>query len=427
MEPQQVIEVLDGWNFWTKDQDIGIERKEYRTIIERLHRTSQIVVLTGVRRSGKSTLLKQYIHFLIRQGMDRKDCLYINFEEPKFIGQLSLDFLQQSYEAYREIVQPKGKPAIFLDEVQLIPGWEKFVRGIHEKNEAAVFVSGSSATLLSSEFATVLTGRHVDLKVFPLRFREFLNFKNVTISSQLDLLAHKPRIRQLLWEYLEYGGFPLVVLKEEKKEILTAYFDDILTKDVAERHHIKKTAKLKSLATFYLSNASSLASFRKIKDFLGLSLDSVERFSSYLQEAYIVFLMNKFSYSLKEQEVNPKKAYGIDNGLKNIMSFRFRENIGQLYENTIFLELLQRGKELYYWKGKGECDFVIKEGQKIIAAIQVSYLLTTRKEQEVQSLLEALEEFKLNEGLIITGEYEGREQRGNKSIVYIPLWKWLLA
>jgi len=219
------------------------------------------------------------------------------------------EFLQTIYEAYLDILDPSSKPSLFFDEVQLIPGWETFVRGLHEKNKARIFVSGSSAKLLSKEFATVLTGRHIDIKVYPLTFPEFLEFKRLIIKDKLDIVSQKQKIKQLLKEYLEYGGFPLVALKEEKKEILTNYFEDIIAKDVAERHRIKKVEKLRGLAQFYLANVSSLASFRKIKEFLGLSLDSVERFSFYLEEAYLLFLKTKFAYSLKEQEINPRRIY----------------------------------------------------------------------------------------------------------------------
>ena len=427
MQPDQLIEVLNRWNFWTQEQETGISRKKYLEVMTRFAKTQQIIVITGARRTGKSTLMKQYIKQLIQQGEDPKNCLYVNFEEPRFVDELNLNFLQRLYEVYLEQIKPvKGKCSLFLDEIQLVPGWEKFVRALHEKNKALVFVSGSSAKLLSQEFATVLTGRHVDIMVFPLNFTEFLEFKGVRISSKLDLISQKIKIKRFLQEYLEYGGLPLVVLQQEKDSLLAAYVDDIITKDVAQRHKIKKIDKLKSLTKFYLSNISALASFRNIQRFLGISLDSVERYSYYIQESYLIFLMNKFSYSLKEQEVNPKKVYCIDSGLKNTVSFRFSENIGQLYENTVFLHLLQNKKEVYYWKRKGECDFVIKEGQKITTAIQVTYTLA-RKEEEIKSLLEALHKFNLQEGIIITSEEEGTEIKEEKTIQYIPLWKWLLT
>ena len=428
MEKDQIIEALAEWNFWTRQQDTGIPRRAYEELLAKLSATGQIIVITGARRSGKSTIIRQRIQQLNTNGVDPKDCLYVNLEEPKFMGDLTVGFLQQIYDAYLEIVNPPGKKQyIFLDEVQLIPGWEKFVRGLHEKGKAHIIVSGSSAGLLSQEFATALTGRHIDVTVYPLRFKEFLWFRNVPAQTQLNLASHSGEIKRTLREYLEVGGFPLVALQEEKKRILTAYFDDILSKDIAERHRIKKIEKLKKLAIFYLTNLSSPSSFRRVQKFIGLSLDSVERYSQYLQEAYLLFFVQKFSYSLKEQEVNPRKVYCIDNGLKNLVSFRMSENMGQLYENTVFLELLQRGKEIFYWKSKKECDFVIKEGNKVRLAIQVCSNLASRQAEEVAGLLEAMEKFKLREGLIITGEEDKKMQVSGKKVRFIPLWKWLLT
>ena len=423
-----IVEILEDWNFWKKEPDTGILRESYVKKLEQFSQTDQVVVVTGVRRAGKSTILKQYISNKIKKGEERKNFLYVNLEEPKFRSELSLEFLQRIYEAYLELLDPVSKPFLFFDEVQLIPGWETFVRGLHEKNKARIFVSGSSAKLLSKEFATVLTGRHIDIKVYPLTFPEFLEFKRLIIQDKLDIVSQKQKIKQLLKEYLEYGGFPLVALKEEKKEILTNYFEDILAKDVAERHRIKKVEKLRGLAQFYLTNVSSLASFRKIKEFLGLSLDSVERFSLYLEEAYLLFLKTKFAYSLKEQEINPRKIYCIDNGLKNLVSFRFSENLGNSYENAVFFNLLVQGKEIFYWKGRQECDFLIKQGNKLTCAIQVCYdIKRENEERELLGLLETLGKFKLNEGIVITSDLEEIRKINHKKITFIPLWKWLLT
>ena len=423
-----IVEILEDWNFWKKEPDTGILRESYVKKLEQFSQTDQVVVVTGVRRAGKSTILKQYISNKIKKGEERKNFLYVNLEEPKFRSELSLEFLQRIYEAYLELLDPVSKPFLFFDEVQLIPGWETFVRGLHEKNKARIFVSGSSAKLLSKEFATVLTGRHIDIAVYPLTFPEFLEFKKLIIRNKLDIVSQKPKIKQLLKEYLEYGGFPLVALKEEKKEILTNYFEDILAKDVAERHRIKKVEKLRGLAQFYLTNVSSLASFRKIKEFLGLSLDSVERFSLYLEEAYLLFLKTKFAYSLKEQEINPRKIYCIDNGLKNLVSFRFSENLGNSYENAVFFNLLVQGKEIFYWKGRQECDFLIKQGNKLTCAIQVCYdIKRENEERELLGLLETLGKFKLNEGIVITSDLEEIRKINHKKITFIPLWKWLLT
>ena len=426
MNNETIIEILSAWNFWRRDQETGIIRNTYLNKLDRLAKTDQIVAITGVRRSGKSTLMKQFIKKKISSGINSALFLYVNFEEPKFSGSLSSEFLQQIYEAYFEIIKPDEKPWLFLDEVQNVPNWERFVRGLHEKKEANIFISGSTAKLLGKELGTLLTGRWVEMKTYPLDFREFLLFKQMKIENKMDMLSNKVRIKQLLREYLEFGGFPLVALKEEKEEILRRYFDDIVERDIALRYNIRKTEKLKALARYFLTNFSSHISYRKIAKFIGLSLDSIERYSSFMAEGYLLFFVQKFSYSLKEQEVNPRVVYGIDSGLINITGFRFSENLGKLYENAVFLSLLEGGKEIYYHKNRGECDFLIKEGQKVVRAIQVSYQIKENREREVNGLLEAMNAFQLNAGLIITEDMEEEERIDGREIVYMPLWKWLI-
>lgn len=428
MENEKIIEVLNEWNFWKKDSNVGISREKYLERINKLFKTEQILAITGVRRSGKSTLMKQFIMKHINNGKDRNSFLYINFEEPKFTGLLSLEFLEQIYQAYLEIVKPNEKPVILLDEVQNVPMWEKFVRGYSEKNQAYFIISGSSSRLLSKEFGFLLTGRWLEIKVYPLDFREFLEFKNIKIKNKLDVLSNKTRIKQLLREYIEFGGFPLVVLKDEKEEILTRIYEDIVIRDIGERNKIRRLDKLKILAKFYLTNFSCPISYRNISKIIGFSLDSIERISSYMQEAYLISLVNKFSYSLKKQEINPRKVYCIDLGLTNIIGFKFTENLGRLYENIVFLLLMQNKNEIYYFKDKGECDFIIKEKQKIIQLIQVCYNIDgpETKKREINSLLEASAKLKCNNLLIITEDLEKQEKINGKKIKYIPLWKWLL-
>jgi len=315
-----------------------------------------------------------------------------------------------------------------LDEVQQIQGWEKFVRALQERRQAQIFVSGSSSKLLSIEFGTVLTGRHIPLIVYPLSFREFLFFKGKEIKNYLDLVRQKIEIKRLLKEYLEFGGFPQVVLHKEKKEILKSYFEDIIARDIVERYKIKRIEELKVLAKYYLTNISGLISFRRIQRFLKIPLHTIERFSYYLSYPYLVFFIRKFSYSLKEQQINPKKVFAIDSGLRNIISFKFSEDIGKIYENVVFLELLRQGKEIYYWKNRKECDFLIRESRKK-ELIQVCFEieLPEVKEREISAILEAMKEFHIREGIIITSDFEGEEKIKNRKIKYIPLWKWLLV
>lgn len=427
VEKDRIIEVLDSWNFWSRDLDAGFDRPNYLRRLEYLAGSGQVVVVTGVRRSGKSTLLKQYIRRRIGAGADRRNFLYVNLEEPRFMEGLTLEFLLRLFDAYREIVGPSQKPEVFLDEVQVVPGWERFARALHDKGEARVFVSGSSAHLLSRELGTKLTGRHLDLVVYPLSFSEYLSFNGMLPKDPLEALSNRVRIAQSLREYLSFGGFPKVVLSKEKSEILSGYFEDVVLRDVAERHGVAKVDKLRRLAKFYLAAISSKTSYRKIVPFLNVSLDTVERFSEYLEEAYLVFFLPKFAFSPREQEMNPRKVYAIDTGVRNLVGFRFSEDLGRLYENVVFLQLTRQGKEIYYYGGRKECDFVVREGNRIVQAIQVCLIITPEnREREVGGLLEAMNENDLKEGWIITEDLEAQEEHGTRRVVFTTLGKWLL-
>ncbi|MEW6410830.1 MAG: ATP-binding protein [Nitrospirota bacterium] len=427
MEKSKIVEVLAEWNFWRATRDVGILRESYLEKMAKLEKTGQIVTIMGVRRAGKSTLMLQYIKGLIDQGLDPASTLYVNLEDPRW-GELSQQFLQAIWEAYLEWLEPKAKPFVFFDEVHLVPGWERVARALHERKEATLFISGSSSKLLSMEFGSVLTGRHVSLVVYPLTFREFLLFKGFELELRLELLLTRERVKisRLLREYLEWGGFPQVVLSGEKREMLTGYFDDVISRDIVERYGIRKPDKLKALARYYLTNIASPISFNRVRRFLGIPLDTVERFSSYLTYPYLIFFTKKFSYSLKEQEVNPRKVYSIDTGLRNTISLRFSEDIGRLYENVVFLHLIQQGKEVFYWKNKAECDFLVRTGRGPSEAIQVCHTLTEEtKNRELRGVLEAMENFRLKSGFVITEDYEGQEQYKGKTVIFVPLWKWL--
>jgi len=427
MKKDEILKILIDWNFWGNYKDESIEREEYLEKLKSLMKTGEIVVVKGVRRAGKSTLTTRFI----KENVKRKeDSLIVNFEDPRF-RDLNLNLLNKIYEVYLEEVQPKEKHFVVLDEVQVIEKWEKFARYLSEAKKVHVLITGSSSKLLSEEYSTLLSGRHVDLEIFPLSFKEFLIFKNIFIKNKIDLIKQEFKIKNLLKEYLNFGGFPKVVLvnEKEKRSVLESYFRDILIKDVQKRFNIREVEKLETLAKYYLTNISTLQSYNKVKNFVKLSLDTVERFSKYFEIARLIFFLPKFSFSLKEQILNPKKVYSIDLGLKNLISFKFSGDLGRLIENLVFLELLRNKKELYYWKSqKEEVDFIIKKENRIEQLIQVCYSLENEKtkEREINGLLRASDELKCKNLLVISWDYEGEGEFKGKKIKFIPLWKWLL-
>jgi hypothetical protein len=426
MKKEEILKILVDWNFWGNYKDESIERKEYLEKLKSLVKTGEIIVIKGVRRAGKSTLTTRFIKEIVKR---KEDSLIVNFEDPRF-RDLNLDLLNKIYEVYLEEVQPREKHFVVLDEVQVIEKWEKFARYLSEAKKVQVLITGSSSKLLSEEYSTLLAGRHVDIEIFPLSFKEFLIFKNVFIKNKIDLVKQEFKIKNLLKEYLNFGGFPKVVLvdEKEKRSILESYFRDILIKDVQRRFNIREVEKLEILAKYYLTNISTLQSYNKVKNFVKLSLDTVERFSKYFEIARLIFFLPKFSFSLKEQVLNPKKVYSIDLGLRNLISFKFSEDIGRLIENLVFLELF-RNKKLYYWKSqREEVDFVIKKENKIEQLIQVCYSLEDEKtkKREIKGLLNASDELKCKNLLVISWDYEGEEEFRGKKIIFVPLWKWLL-
>jgi uncharacterized protein len=317
-----------------------------------------------------------------------------------------------------------------LDEIQNVKLWEKWISRMYEKNIKFI-VTGSNASLLSSEFSTALTGRNVVLEMFPFSFKEFIGIKN---SKLLDKKYYteeeKAKINRHLTEYIENGGFPEVVLKK-RKEILSNYFNDILFRDIIKRYTIKYKDALEKLALYLISNTASLASYQQIQKILNMkSINTAKNYTNYLEKAFLIYKVPLLSYSLKQQIYNPFKVYCIDTGLANAVAFKTSENLGNKYENIAFLELKRRKKETYYWKDeKGkEIDFLIKEKNKITQAIQVCYDLNNKEthKRETTALLSALQKFKLKKGTIITNNMEKTEKHEKKTITYTPLWKWLI-
>ncbi len=432
MEKAEILNILNDWNFWKKEQDTGIIRDELIEKLKKLSESKEIVVVKGIRRSGKSTLLLQFCKKLIDLGLEKKDILIVNFEDPRFKN-LNLDLLNKIYELYLTELQPNEKHFVILDEAQNVTGWEKFAKFLHENKRINVFVTGSSSKLLSSEYGTVLAGRHLDIEVRPLSFREYLLFQGIMTKDNLDIANKRHILKKEFKNYLINGGFPKVAISKtetQRKELLETYFRDIIIKDIVKRYKIKEINKIEDLTKYYLTNVSALQSFNNIKNVLKLNLDTVERFSYYLTTVFLLSFVKKFSYSEKEQLLNPRKVYCADNGLRNSVAFTFLEDYGKLAENLVFNSLDRYEQEIFYWKNskQEEVDFVIKEKQKIKEIIQVCWNIDKKetREREIKSLISACEEFKLKKGLILTEDVEKEQKVGEVNITYKPIWKWLL-
>jgi predicted AAA+ superfamily ATPase len=376
----------------------------------------QIVVISGIRRSGKSTLMRQFAGRF-------PDFYYINFDDERLID-FGLDDFSRLMVVFQKI-HPDVR-VIFIDEIQNIDGWERFVRRIHDEGYK-IFLTGSNARLLGSELATHLTGRYVKIELYPFSFAELLAFKQIeygTVSS-----SKKAEILAVFDEYLEHGGFPEFI-RYQDREFLQRTYDDILFRDIITRFGIREVKAFKQLVQYLFANLASEASYNALKKTLGFkSPMSVRSYIGFVEESYLLFECFRYDRSLKKQFANPKKIYVIDTGMRNAVAFRFSEDSGRLLENLVFIELKRRTTDVYYLRGKRECDFVIRDSGVITSAIQVCYELNgTNREREIGGLVEAMTGLGLDEGIILTySQDETIPVDNGRTITVMPVWRWLLG
>ena len=440
MRDSEIMEILTDWNYWGNLKENLKPRETYLSKLEEISGEGTAVVLLGIRRAGKSSLAHLFLQCMMNEGKIRPaDSLIVNLEDPRFPATLQADDLMRIYELYLRKLNPSN-PVVVLDEVQNVVGWEKFVRYLLESRRNRVLVTGSSSKLLAREISTVLSGRHVDLEVFPLSFLEFLEFRGLKPQTEPEAIGRRLEIMRGLEEYLKWGGFPEVVLSESetrKKELLVGYFNDIILKDVVKRFGVREIERLEDLAGLYLSGISSLQSFNRLKENVGLSLDTVERFSRYLEMAGMFFFTKKFEFSLRKQLRSIRKVYVTDLGFFLVKGFKISENLGKILENAVAIELLRRASltvpplEIYYWRdyqGR-EVDFVVKKGERIEHLIQCCYEVEEPdvKRREVTALIKASQETHCDNLLIITWDQEGLEEVERREVKFLPLWKWLLG
>jgi len=402
--------------FWRRDT--GTPR-EALAQVERAAPLPHAVVISGLRRAGKSTLLAQMAHRLGRDAF-----YYVNFEDERFLGFEASD----ANDLYEVLVELYGERHIFmLDEIQNVPGWERFVRRFMDLG-AKFYITGSNAALLSQELGTRLTGRYVPIELFPFSFTEYLRFREIETPA-LDRLttAQRAALQRALGEYLEQGGLP-EPLKYPGLPLHTTLYNDILYRDIAARYHIGETGALKELALFLFSNPANLVSYNKLKEQLGLgSVNTVKSYIDYLQASWLLFVVNRHDYSVRRQQVGPKKVYGIDTGLLCKVGFAFSPNTGRLLENLVYLALRRRAQEIHYYVSATgrEVDFYLPQSQELIQVAQDMNQPQVR-EREVRALLEAMQAFNLPRGLILSDTNLDPPQIDGATIEVRAISDWLL-
>jgi len=398
----------------------------------------------GPRRAGKTYLMFLTIKELLKSGVDKKATVYINFENRKLLP-VTPEYFNYLIEFIyaRRLLDEYEKIYVFLDEVQRVEGWEKYVRSIYDefKGRIKMFVSGSTSKLTSSELSYLLTGRHLTSHVFPLSFREFMVFKGFGYAEEYLIEKDISVIKEMLREYITFGGFPEVVLAQaesNKEELVQTLFMDIVSRDILPKLKRKREIA-EEIAYFLASNTGKLVSFTKLSGMLNtrgikISVPTLEKYFSIMKEAFLFFDLRIFSYKVKDQLQYPRKIYAVDPEFASFSGFRFSEDAGRLMENVVAVELMRRKtvspvREVYYWKDKQqrEVDFVVKDGSKIKQLIQVTYASSKEEIEmrEKRALIKASEELKCDDMLVITWDYEAEEEFKGKQIKIIPLWKWL--
>ncbi len=392
-----------------------IVRGKFNSIIE----MPSVVVLSGIRRCGKSTLLQQ-----IRAISNEKD-YYLNFDDERLLHFTKDDF-QQLHETFIELFGVQK--TFYFDEIQNIKYWEFFIRRLHNEGNK-VYITGSNANLLSKELGTHLTGRHIQVELFPFSFKEYLDFNKVKIEkNDFYTTEGKATLKKQFENYFNNGGFP-EYLGTKSVEYLKSLYYSILYRDILVRNKIQNELEIRELGYFVAGNISKPISFNSLKSTINVKhVNTIKNYLKYFEDTYLVFLLTKFDYSVKKQIVNPKKLYFIDNALAKNISFRFSEDRGRFLENMVFIELKRRGYELFYHKIKKECDFLIREKSKITQAIQVTASLKDEetKNREVAGLCEALDFHNLKEGLILTENENFIIDKEDKIIKVMPIYSWLL-
>jgi uncharacterized protein len=410
-----LIEQFDS--FWQRDT--GIEREKLAEV-QQAGPVPHAVIISGLRRVGKSTLLAQAAHQLGKGAF-----YYINFEDDRFLGFKAED----ADSLYQMLVEVFGDRRIFLvDEVQNVTGWEHFVRRLMDLG-LKFYITGSNASLLSRELGTRLTGRYIPIELFPFSFGEYLTFRGEPIPDlQRMTTVERAGIKAALRSYMEMGGIP-DALKYPELPLLRTLYDDVLYRDIATRHQIEAVTALRELAFYLISNPANLVSFNKLKEQLRLgSVNTVSSYIGYMENSWLVFTVNLYDFSVKKQQIAPKKVYCIDTGLVNSVGFSFSPNTGKLLENLVFLALRRQTRDIYYYQTPGgyEVDFYLPEKHQMIQVAQHLENPAVR-EREMRSLEEAFKNLAVQSALVLSDTTEEPFEIGGVPVRVQSVADWLLG
>ncbi|MFO7535468.1 MAG: ATP-binding protein [Kiritimatiellia bacterium] len=416
-----------------------IEEQRLPTLIRRdappvdMPHLADILAVVGPRRAGKTWYMYQLIEDLLQSGTCAKDdILFMDFEDYRLADFTAPD-VETLLTAFNHVTG-KSPSFLFFDEIQRLPNWSRVLRTLHNQRRFHIVVSGSNSELLSREVSTELRGRYRDVLILPFSFREMLRLRGVEYSERTFLTAGRGRILKAFDAYLEQGGFPEVLKREvpaERRQLLQNYYRTIFYRDILERHNVKAKYVLEAMMRYCLNvfaDLFSISAFEKTlkQSSLPGSKRTISNYLHYLSEAFFLIVNEKFSFSPRKRLMNPKKVYLLDVGF-SFLSTAFSENAGKVLENVVAIELFRRQEEVFYFKDRGECDFLIKQGQKLDAAIQVTWTLTDlNRERELNGLADAMSAHRLSSGLVLTYDQDEELTYKGHKVTVTPVWKWLL-
>jgi hypothetical protein len=421
-------ESIRSWNPWWSDAGAasklaGVRRDVTDKILGSMN-LRHVKDIIGIRRSGKSTVMYQVMDSLLKGGAKPKELLLLNFDD-----------MEQREAGFSDILNAAGKLSpdvshLFLDEVQMKTGWERWVRTLYDtKRFGQILVSGSSASLLSEDSGRALTGRHITFEISTFSFREYLRAAGWERFDPDSLASLKPRLLHLQSRYLDEGGFPETLGKDsfERKRILQSLFEDIIARDIVARSGADRRAA-ERIAFFLLSNSAKEFSVRSVAGAAGVPKDTVARYLPVLTQSLMFHEMGLFSWSLKRHFRHNRKMFCADTGLARSVSFSASGDRGRMLENAVFLALRRPAEKVFYWKDDlgREVDFVRGGREPLVQACLDPRQPATRAREE-EALHAGMDALKSGEGIVVTEDFEDEDVKNGKVIRYIPLWEFLLG
>ena len=361
---------------WTGSRQIFVPRDKLEKLIAYLP-LRQIITITGIRRCGKSTLAKLAINHLIDTGVDPKNILYVNLEQPGFLEvRHDPGYLQTIYDTYLHMADPKGKTYVIFDEIQFFENWQVFIKSQYEISDIKFIVTGSNSSMLSNELTTILSGRSLNIHLETFSFSEYLRFKEIAYTTEIDRASNRIAIARARDEYLQWGGFYEVFTVDDptiKKDILTSYARNILYQDIIPRYGLRNAEAIERLFFYLLSSVTGVLNYTALANTFSLSKKTVEEYIRYFEDVFLLRRIDKFHNKPKERIKSSKKIYALDNGLLQIAP-KHSEDLGKSLENVVFIQLNQAYDSLSYLKDTYEVDFYTGE-----ALYQVAYAISAEK------------------------------------------------